>query len=91
MTGPELLGIPIDFVLFGLTLVGVVVWLLITTAIVIRVAIGVFAARRMSPEQAQLILNDTIWIEHRREVHRVARYSARERLRRSRTRDRVNP
>jgi len=46
-------------------------WLLGVGALVARGVLGYLALRRMSPEEAQLILQDTFWQESRREQERI--------------------
>ncbi|MFL5331092.1 MAG: hypothetical protein ACJ8C4_19550 [Gemmataceae bacterium] len=55
---------------------GVVIWSVIITAIGVRVFIGYLSARRMSRDQAHLILTDTVWRETRREQQKIARWTA---------------
>lgn len=71
--------------------VGIIVWLLIASAVMIRVVIGIIAARRMSAAQAQIILNDVVWTEHRRELHRIARYTPYTRIHPPRVEKEVRP
>lgn len=55
---------------------GFIAWTFIIMAILARVIISTCAARRMSPEESVMVLNDIVWRETRREQIRAARWTA---------------